>query len=230
MILVLGKARSHRAPNLGFRRAESPGWVDVSPKTLQEMRCTSRCIVMMWRSCQSPVAHSCSLLNHPNSFHRGMFKLNTKIDADLLLYLLSHLECHGHTVHMLTEQRLPPPLTSAVKLSLFTCAHSSPLSLAARLHRCRTNLSHYIDNGWTFSGQTWYTFVFTLRNTSKNQSQSFSEHTERWVHSGWPVEALRCEEGNFCISNSSRIWSRIVNTPRPSGQDESIGKYLYAQL
>ena len=31
------------------------------------------------------VAHSCGLLSHPNTFHRGMFKLNTKFDADLLL-------------------------------------------------------------------------------------------------------------------------------------------------
>ena len=27
------------------------------------------------------VAHSCSLLNHPNSFCGGMFKLNIKFDA-----------------------------------------------------------------------------------------------------------------------------------------------------
>ena len=39
----------------------------------------------------------------------------------------------GHTVHMLTQQHLLPSLTSTVK-SLFTRAHSSPLSLAARLH------------------------------------------------------------------------------------------------
>ena len=32
VILVLGKARSHRAPNLGCRGAESPGWFDVSSK------------------------------------------------------------------------------------------------------------------------------------------------------------------------------------------------------
>ena len=51
-----------------------------------------------------------------------------------------------------------PPLTSTVKSSWFTHAHSSPLSnLAARLHRCCTNHSHYINNGWTFSGQTSYT-------------------------------------------------------------------------
>ena len=32
MISVLGKARSHRAPNLGCRGAESPGGFDVSPE------------------------------------------------------------------------------------------------------------------------------------------------------------------------------------------------------
>ena len=34
VILVLGKARSHRAPNLGCRWAELPGWFDVSQKNL----------------------------------------------------------------------------------------------------------------------------------------------------------------------------------------------------
>ena len=46
--------------------------------------------VWLWWSHQSPVAHSCGLLNYPNSFHRGMFKLKAKLDADLLLYSLSH--------------------------------------------------------------------------------------------------------------------------------------------
>ena len=32
VILVLGKARSHRVPNLGCSGAESPEWLDVSPK------------------------------------------------------------------------------------------------------------------------------------------------------------------------------------------------------
>ena len=35
VILVLGKNRSHRVPNLSCRGTESPGWFDVSPKTLQ---------------------------------------------------------------------------------------------------------------------------------------------------------------------------------------------------
>ena len=80
-----------------------------------------------------------------------MFKLNAKLDEDSLLYLLSHFECNGHTVHMLTQWHLPPPLTSTVKLSLFTHGHSSPLSLAARLHWCCTIHSYPINNGWNFS-------------------------------------------------------------------------------
>ena len=44
-------------------------------------------------------------------------------DADLLLYLLSHFECKGHTVHMLTQQCVLTPLTSTVKSSLFTHAY-----------------------------------------------------------------------------------------------------------
>ena len=40
--------------------------------------------------CHDEVAHSCGLLNHANGFHGGMFKLNAKFDADLLLYSLSH--------------------------------------------------------------------------------------------------------------------------------------------
>ena len=88
--------------------------------------------------------------------------LNTKSDADSLLYWLTHFECDGHTVHMLTQRFLPPPLTSTVKSSLFTHAHSSPLSLAARLHQCHANHSHYINNGWTFSRQTLYVHTHAL--------------------------------------------------------------------
>ena len=84
-----------------------------------------------------------------------MFKLNVKFDVDSLLYSLSHFEWDGHTVHMLTQQHLPPPMSDTIKSSLFTHKHSSPRPLAASLHWCHTNHSHYMNNGWTFSGQTW---------------------------------------------------------------------------
>ena len=89
--------------------------------------------------CAALIAVPKSLLIHPNRLRREMFKLNAKFDEDSLLYLLSHFECDSHTVHMLTQQHLLPPLTSTVstlKPSLFTHVHSSPHSLAARLHQC----------------------------------------------------------------------------------------------
>ena len=108
---------------------------------------------LSWWSCQSPVVYDWTS-DSLNSLRGGIFKLNAKFDADPLVYLLSHFECNGHTVHMLTQWHTPPPLTSTVKSSLFTHVHSSSFSLAARLHGCRTNCSHYINNDWTSSGQT----------------------------------------------------------------------------
>ena len=74
-----------------------------------------------------------------------MFIPQVIFDADSLLYSLSHFECDGHTVHMLTQGHLPPPRTSIMKLSLFTHVHSNPLSLAARFHWCGANCSHFIN-------------------------------------------------------------------------------------
>ena len=122
------------------------------------MWCISGCIVVV----KLPITHCIIpeiLLNHLNSFCRGMFKHNAKFDADSLLYLLSHFECDGHTVPMFTQWRLLPPLTSTMKSSLFTQAHSGPRSVAARLHQCCANCSCYINNGWTFSGQTSYAYT-----------------------------------------------------------------------
>ena len=118
---------------------------------------------LLWWSCQPPVAYSYGLLNHRNSYHGGMFKLNTNFDGDLFLYLLSHFERDSHTVHVLTQWGLLPPLTSTVKLSLFMHAHSSMLSLAATLHWCHTNHFHCITNGWTFPSQTLYAQSFAPR-------------------------------------------------------------------
>ena len=135
-------------------------------------------VVSCW-SCQSPVAHSCGLLNYPNSFCGGMFELNAKFDADLLLYLLSHFECGGHTVHMLTQQCPLPPLTSTVKSLLFMHAHSSPLSLAARLHRCHANYSCYINNGWTFSEQILYILFSKIKKNVFVNFREFRRGRER---------------------------------------------------
>ena len=36
MILILGKARSHRTPSVGCMGSESPGWLDILPKNSSE--------------------------------------------------------------------------------------------------------------------------------------------------------------------------------------------------
>ena len=136
-------------------------------KTLHKTCCLSGSVVMR----KMPITSHPSLwpfLNYLNSFQERMFKLNVKFDAGPLLSWLSHFECDGHKIHMLTQQRLPPPPTSAMKLSLFTHAHSSPLSLAASLHECCANCSCYINNGWTFSGQTLYLDLLTHRYLTWN--------------------------------------------------------------
>ena len=141
-------------------------WVTWEIWSFAKKFCTRRDawagVLSPW-SCQSSVAHSCGLLNHPNSFRKGTFKLNAESDAVSLLYSLSHFECDGHRVHMLNEWHLLPPVTSTVMSPLFTYVHSSPLSLVARSHQCHTNHSHYCNNGCTFSGQTSYTWVLPTR-------------------------------------------------------------------
>ena len=67
------------------------------------------------------------LLNHLNSFHRGMFKLNAKFDADSLLYLLSLFESYGHTVHMLTPWCATPTDKDSVIVIVHACTFQSTL-------------------------------------------------------------------------------------------------------
>ena len=141
VILVLGKDRNLLAPNLVWAWVTGVIWCFT--KNILCMRCDACVGVMLWWSCQSPVAHSYGFLKDPNRFRTGMLKFDAKFDADPLLYSLSHC--------------LLPLLTSTVKSSLFTHLHTSPFSLAPRLHQCHTNCSLYFNNGWTFSRPTLYT-------------------------------------------------------------------------
>ena len=104
-------------------------WCFPPKKTLHQTWCMSkRVFVIKLPITSCPYAHSCGLLNYPNSFRGETFKLNAKLDAeDSLFYSLSHFECNSHTVHMLTQWHLLPPLTSTVKSPLITHVHSSPL-------------------------------------------------------------------------------------------------------
>ena len=125
---------------------------------------------------------------------------------DLLLCSLTHFECDSHTVHIMMKWHLPPPLTSTVKLSLFTHAHSSSLSLAARLHRCHANCSHYINNGWTFPRQTRIWEVTDTFHPWKHYL--FSRLTVGVWILPWTAALFSCQDtGNpyLCILHPSNI-------------------------
>ena len=147
MVLVWGKTRKHRVPNLGCRGAKSPGWFDVSPKN------SARDVMPEWlhssdeaASHQLPIAVVFSIIQVISVECSNLMQNWMQICCSTLL---SHFECDSHTVHMLTQWHLLPPRTSAVKSLLFMHVHSSPLSSAAKLHWCCSNSSFYINNGWT---------------------------------------------------------------------------------
>ena len=127
--------------------AESPGWLDVSSKnSAGGMMHEQACCRDEAANHQLPITAASWIIQiiaveECSSWMQILWRF---------IALFAHFECSGHTVHMLTQRHLPPPLTSTVKLSLFTHAHSSPLSLAARLHWCHTNHSCYINNAGLF--------------------------------------------------------------------------------
>ena len=105
-----------------------------------------------------------------------MFQLNEKFAADLLLYLLSHFECDGHIVHMLTQQRLLPPRTKYSEIVIVhTCAFQSTL-LGCRVTSilCKLFLLHYSD--WIFYGQTSYIFSYLTgpKGQAEEKGSSFA--------------------------------------------------------
>ena len=102
---TFGKSQSLRAPNVGCRGAESPGWFDVSQKnSVWDVIHEQVCCHDEAASHQLPIATAFWIIW---IIHRGMFKLNAKFDANSLLYSLSHFQCNGHTVHMLNSVYLP---------------------------------------------------------------------------------------------------------------------------
>ena len=109
--------------------------------------------MLLWWSCRPLVTHSCGLLNHLNSFLRNVQAWCSIQCRSVVLLTQSFWMRQPHSAH--THLRaLPAPLATTVKSSLFVHVHSSPLSLAAKLHRCIANCFYYIHNGLTFPDRT----------------------------------------------------------------------------
>ena len=157
---------------------------------------------LLWWSCQSPVAHSWGLLNHPNSFHRGMFKLNAKFDADSLLYSLSHFECNSHTVHTSLNGIYCPHWR--VQWSRH-CSHMhiSVLS-AAKFHGCHTNCSRSMNNVWTFSRQISLYSIYNLSSCltfPTTVSQTSGTPLAIFIISEFLLAEIKSNENNWKTTN-----------------------------
>ena len=72
VIVVLGKARRYRVPNLGYRGLHHLADLMFAQKMVHEKWWMNS---LLWWSCWSTVTCSYSLLSHLNSFHGGMFNL-----------------------------------------------------------------------------------------------------------------------------------------------------------
>ena len=83
VILVLGKARNLRVPNLGCRGPESPGWFDILLKN------SSWDMMQEWACCHDEAANHQLLVAADfwiiRSFQGRMLKVNAKSDAHLML-------------------------------------------------------------------------------------------------------------------------------------------------
>ena len=91
-----------------------------------------------------------------------MFKLNTKFDADSLLYSLSHFEYDGHTVHMLTQWCLPPPLTNNSEIIIV-----HPRTFQSTLLGCQvTSMSHKPFLLFNFF---WADFIYDMKEDQKKK-------------------------------------------------------------
>ena len=146
VILVLEEARSRRAPNLGCRETESPGWLDVSPKnSAQDVMHEQVHSCDEAANQQLPIAAAFWIIwivsmEECSSFMQNLMQMCCCTCSVILNARASQYTCSLNGVY-------PPPLTSTVKFSLFTHVHSSSLSLTARFHQCCANHSLYINNG-----------------------------------------------------------------------------------
>ena len=110
-----------------------------------------------------------------------------------------------------------PPLTRTRKSSLFMHVHSSPLCLAARLHRCHAKCSHYINNGLSFSRQTSYIGGETKKKRSNYPKSKGSSNLlgkrvgydwDGWMQGFWAMDYyLTCVYKN--LLNSTFIYHTL---------------------
>ena len=166
MILVLGKVRSHRAPNLAFGKVG--GWVARVTWVIWRFakNLCRRCDVWVGALVEMKLPVASCLQLRPSESSEESSQRNVQAQCKMWCRFMALLAqsfwmrwSHSTQAH---SKAIPPPLTSTVKSSLFTHVHSSPLSLAARLHWCHANHSHILMLDRLFLDRPLYVIVIFL--------------------------------------------------------------------
>ena len=132
VILVLGKSRRRRTPNLGFRGPESPGWFDVLPKN------SAWDVMHEWAHCHDEAA------NHQLPITAAFWIIWIVSVEECSSLVQNSMEIYCFTCsfwmqwpHMLTQQHLPPHW-----LVQWSC-HCSRMHFQSILLGCQvTSMSH----------------------------------------------------------------------------------------
>ena len=103
VILVLGRARSFRAPNVGCRGAEPPGWFDVSPKH------SAGDVIHEWVCCYDEAVNR---------------QLPIAV-AFWILQIISVEECSSLTQYLIQIHRSPHSVILNVTATQYTCPFNS---------------------------------------------------------------------------------------------------------
>ena len=100
-----------------------------------------------------------------------------------------------------------------VKSSLFMHVHSSPVSLAARLHWCQANHSCYINNGWTFLDRLYvYIYIILYNHGSEELFYFFNRSVIQW---GFSKKKLRT---SFCVDKAC-LWEQTQRGGSPGAEE-----------
>ena len=154
VILILGKARSCRVPNLGCRVSKSPGWSYVLPKksALDVMHEQAYCHDEAANH-QLPIAVAFWIIwiisaEECSSLTQNLMQIHCSSSSVILNVMTTQYACSLNGVYH------PHGLVWWSCHCSHMYIHNSPLFLASRLLQSAANYSHNINSGWTFSGQT----------------------------------------------------------------------------
>ena len=150
VIVVLGKARSHRVLNLGCSGADSPGWFDVSPKIsagdTMQVHCRDEAA-----DPQLPAAvafWSTPVVSVEECASKKLMQIHCSTSSVIVNAMATQYTCSLSGIYR--------PHWRVQRSGHCSCmcipVHSPWLPGYIDV----TNHSHHVNNGWTFSGQTSY--------------------------------------------------------------------------